>query len=188
MVRCEPKPSLEPRTVNRRGSFEARALPSHLRMRMFRAPLPLAGRVAAAGWGSCDNPRCAPINPHPRPLPSRGRGARQSTASSTGSFPRKRQSLFGLARCSRETEIPAFAGMTPGWGEASRPSRRTNPTSFRRKPESSAQAVDQTQHCRSIAGPEGLVTAAHLMHWIPAFAGMTPWGEWGSGWQLTPSW
>ena len=68
--------------VDDRGSFEPpdHVRGSHLRMRLFPASLPLEGRVAAAGWGSCHNPRCAPIDPHPRPLPSRGRGARRNTA------------------------------------------------------------------------------------------------------------
>ena len=37
---------------------------------------------------------------------------------STGSFPRKRESLFTMGDVNLETEIPAFAGMTP-WMEGS---------------------------------------------------------------------
>jgi len=48
------------------------------------------------------------------------------------------------------------------------------PPSSRRKPGSSAYNEVRARHVRSIAGSEGAEFADRLVHWIPAFAGMTP--------------
>jgi len=85
MVRCEPKASLEPRAVHRRGSFEARALPSHLRMRLLLEALssPHHGVIPAKAGIQCTARSTAPALTDPA-MDRRCRGRTPACALDSG--------------------------------------------------------------------------------------------------------